>query len=208
VLDSGERVDTRRLVLADGVRDTLPGIDGLAELFGVSVFTCPYCDGFEGADAALGLICTARCQLEHAAGLVRDLSDDVTVFANGITVADDELDAAARLGARVVAPPVVRLRSTEGQPPVVVLADGSEHRGERVFVPTEVHRSSRWAEQLGCAVKDGFVDVDELGRTSVARVYAAGDTASPVHRAIVAAASGMRAALAANHDAIHSFELD
>jgi thioredoxin reductase len=71
-----------------------------------------------------------------------------------------------------------------------------------------VHPSNRLAEQLGYAVnEDGFIQVDELGRTSVPRVYAAGDAASPVHQVIVAAASGTRAALAANHDAIEAFEL-
>ena len=88
-----------------------------------------------------------------------------------------------------------------------MLTNGDERRCERLFVPTEVHRSSPLAEQLGCAVRDEFVEVDELGRTSVPRVYAAGDACSPVHQVIVAAASGTRAALAANHDAIESFEL-
>jgi thioredoxin reductase len=71
-----------------------------------------------------------------------------------------------------------------------------------------VNSSNRLAEQLGCKTNaDGFIEVDELGRTSVARVYAAGDAVSPVHQVIVAAASGTRAALAANHDAIEAFEL-
>ncbi len=207
-LESGERVDAWRLVLAGGIRDTLPPIEGLAELFGTAVFTCPYCDGYEAGDAALGLICTAPGQLAHAGGLLRMLSDDVTVFANGMPLDTDELDAAGRLGLQVVAQPVARLVSAGGSLDGVVLADGTAQRCERLFVPTEVHPSNRLAEQLGCAVTaEGFVEVDELGRTSVPRVYAAGDAASPVHQAIVAAASGTRAALAANHDSIEAYEL-
>lgn len=203
-----EWVEARRLVLAGGVRDTLPAIDGLADLFGSSVFTCPYCDGYEAAGRSLGVICTKTGQLVHAAGLLRLLSDDATVFANGVAVADDERAAAERLGVPVVEAPVARLRA-EGEEVGVVLAGGRQERRARLFVPTEVQPSNPLAEQLGCTMTaDGFVEVDELGRTTVPRVYAAGDAASPVHQAIVAAASGTRAALAANHDALEAFELD
>lgn len=206
-LESGAAPEARRIVVAGGIRDTLPPIDGLAELFGRSVFTCPYCDGYEAGGAPVGLICTAPGQVAHAAGLLRMLGDDVTVFANGIEVSEEERSGADRLGALVVEERVVRLRH-EGERVVVLVAGGAETRCDRVFVPTEVNSSNRLAEQLGCKTNaDGFIEVDELGRTSVARVYAAGDAVSPVHQVIVAAASGTRAALAANHDAIEAFEL-
>ena len=206
-LEGGEALDARRVVLAGGIRDTLPPIDGLAGLFGRSVFTCPYCDGYEAGGAPVGLICTAPGQVAHAAGLLRMLGDDVTIFANGVEVSESERSGADRLGAGVVEARVARLRDEEGRV-VVLLEGGAEARCDRLFVPTEVHPSNRLAEQLGCATNDdGFIEVDELGRTSVARVYAAGDAASPVHQVVVAAASGTRAALAANHDAIEAFEL-
>jgi thioredoxin reductase len=206
-LESAEALDARRVVLAGGIRDTLPPIEGLAALFGRSVFTCPYCDGYEAEGAPVGLICTAPGQVAHAAGLLRMLGDDVTVFANGVAVSVEERSGADRLGVRVVTEHVARLRD-DGEHVVVLLAGGGEARCDRLFVPTEVHPSNRLAEQLGCATNaDGFIEVDELGRTSVARVYAAGDAVSPVHQVVVAAASGTRAALAANHDAIEAFEL-
>jgi len=206
-LASGDTLDARRLVLAGGIRDTLPPIDGLAERFGRSVFTCPYCDGHEAGGAPVGLICTARGQAAHGVGLLRMLGDDVTVFANGVDIDDDERAGADRLGARIVPERIARL-ADEGERVLVLLEGGGEVRCDRLFVPTEVHPSNRLAEQLGCTTNaDGFIEVDELGRTSVARVYAAGDAASPVHQVLVAAASGTRAALAANHDAIEAFEL-
>jgi thioredoxin reductase len=208
LLEDDEPLEARHLVLAGGVRDTLPPVDGLAELFGTSVFTCPYCDGYEAGGTPVGLLCRAPGQVAHGAGLLRMLSDTVTVFANGIEVDDEERMGAERLGVRVVEAPVVRLQD-EDERIVVVLDGGDEARCDRLFVPTDVHPSSRLAEQLGCATSaDGFIEVDELGRTNVPRVYAAGDAASPVHQVIVAAASGTRAALAANHDAIDAFELD
>jgi thioredoxin reductase len=205
--ERGERAVARRLVLAGGVRDALPPIEGLAELFGSSVFTCPYCDGYEAAGRPLGWICMESGKLVHAAGMLRFLSDDATVFANGVAVADEEWAAADTLGVSVVEAPVLRLRA-DGDEVGIVLSGGREERRVRLFVPTEVQPSNRLAEQLGCAMSEaGLIEVDELGRTTVPRVYAAGDAASPVHQAIVAAASGTRAALAANHDALEVFEL-
>jgi thioredoxin reductase len=206
-LEDDEQVEVRRVVLAGGIRDTLPPIDGLAGLFGTSIFTCPYCDGYEAAGKPVGLICTAAGQAAHGAGLLRMLADDVTVFANGVGLDDEERAGADRLGVRVVEERIVCVRE-DGARVVVLLEGDGEARCDRLFVPTEVHASNRLAEQLGCATNaDGFIEVDELGRTSVARVYAAGDACSPVHQVLVAAASGTRAALAANHDAIASFEL-
>jgi thioredoxin reductase len=205
--ERGERAVARRLVLAGGVRDTLPQIEGVAELFGSSVFTCPYCDGYEAAGRPLGVICTKTSQPVHAAGLLRLLSDDATVFANGVAVAEDELAAVDALGVSVVEAPVVRLRAAGDEVDVVLLGRREERRA-RLFVPTEVQPSNRLAEQLGCATSDaGFIEVDELGRTSVPRVYAAGDAASGAHQAILAAAAGTRAALTANDDALEALEL-
>src|SRR5690606_11446351 len=52
--EGGDRVVTRGLVLATGVRDVLPDVPGLAELWGRGVFHCPYCHGWEVAGRPLG----------------------------------------------------------------------------------------------------------------------------------------------------------
>jgi thioredoxin reductase len=56
-------------------------------------------------------------------------------------------------------------------------------------------------QSLGLAVDPaGYVKVDEThGQTSIPGIYAAGDLAAPVQGAILAAASGMRAAALLNH---------
>src|SRR5687767_12385523 len=48
-----ERFRSRKLLLATGIRDQLPRIEGLTELYGISVHHCPYCDGWEWRDRAL-----------------------------------------------------------------------------------------------------------------------------------------------------------
>ena len=50
-----ERITARKLLLATGVVDTLPEIDGLRAFYGTSVFHCPYCDGWEMRDQPLAV---------------------------------------------------------------------------------------------------------------------------------------------------------
>lgn len=45
----------RKLLLAAGVIDALPQIEGVKELYGLGVFHCPYCDGWEVRDQPLAV---------------------------------------------------------------------------------------------------------------------------------------------------------
>ena len=49
------RCRSRKLLLATGVVDNLPEIPGFRELYGRSVFHCPYCDGWELRDQPLAI---------------------------------------------------------------------------------------------------------------------------------------------------------
>lgn len=82
-LPSGEKTLTaRKIVLGTGLKDDLPSTPGLQENWGKGIYWCPWCDGNEHADQALGLL----GPLEDIPGLVREvatLNSDVVAFANG-----------------------------------------------------------------------------------------------------------------------------
>src|SRR5207302_9024316 len=50
---AGGQVSARRVLLATGMRDELPPIEGLVELWGRGTYPCPYCDGWEVRDRPL-----------------------------------------------------------------------------------------------------------------------------------------------------------
>jgi thioredoxin reductase len=54
-LSNGKQFVGRKLLLATGMKDTLPSIDGFAELWGGSVFQCPYCHAWEMRDQPLAI---------------------------------------------------------------------------------------------------------------------------------------------------------
>lgn len=75
-------VSARKIILATGLRDILPSTPGIQENWGKGIFWCPWCDGHEHEDQALGLL----ADLEEAAGLVREIStlnSDIIAFVNG-----------------------------------------------------------------------------------------------------------------------------
>ncbi|KAI1372937.1 FAD/NAD(P)-binding domain-containing protein [Hypoxylon crocopeplum] len=72
----------RKVVLATGLRDILPSTPGVRENWGKGIFWCPWCDGHEHEDQALGLL----SGLEDAPDLVREIStlnSDIIAFVNG-----------------------------------------------------------------------------------------------------------------------------
>src|SRR5262245_30346197 len=54
-LADGARHTSRKLLIATGVVDNVPEIPGFRELYGRSVFHCPYCDGWEVRDQPLAI---------------------------------------------------------------------------------------------------------------------------------------------------------
>ncbi len=198
---SDRTVAARRLILAFGLSDTLPGVPGLQERWGKSVIHCPYCHGYEFADRELGVLYRVPMSI-HQALLVADWGP-VTLYLNGAGPLDDESMArlAAR-GVRVVPDPIRALHGPNSALESVELADGSRHLLEALYVSPQSRLASPIARSLGCAIEDGpageliVTDGDKL--TSVPGVHAAGDIARAPHSVSWAVADGVTAGTAAH----------
>lgn len=205
-LTSGETLRASRLVLATGVVDELPEVEGLRERWGVTVLHCPYCHGYEVADGRLGVLATSPLSM-HQALLVPDWSARVTLFTNGAFAPDAEQRAAldAR-GVRVEERPVRALLGPTPRLDGVRLADGETVPLDALFTASRTRMASPLAEQLGCAFDDGMsgpiVRTTELRETTVPGVYAAGDAIRAMHNATLASADGVMAGIAAHRSMI------
>lgn len=195
-LADGSTTRARRLLLATGLADELPAIDGLAERWGRSVFHCPYCHGFETAGLSVGVLGASEPVVALAFMLTR-LAGDVTLFTDGAQPAREVP------GITVHRERVQRAEGAGGGLERVLLEDGTEVACDALFLAPVLRQRSPLAEQLGCRrYEDGLVEVDDLGRTSVPGVSAAGDMArragqpGPAAAVIAAAASGLVAAAA------------
>jgi thioredoxin reductase len=192
-------IEARRILLCAGMFDALPEIPGYRELWGRSVFQCPYCHGWEVRGRAFGYIAPAPEWLAWALFL-QGWSDDVAVFTSGqFPVPAQVAGDLARARIHVEERPVIGLRAQAGQLAAVALAGGAEIAREVLFVRPP-QRQTPLVASLGLALDaQGFVQIDDQFQTSVPGIHAAGDLTTPFQGALIAAAAGTRAAGALNH---------
>ncbi|MDQ3571349.1 MAG: NAD(P)/FAD-dependent oxidoreductase [Actinomycetota bacterium] len=202
-----EEVRTRKVLLAHGLNYELPLIPGLPELWGETIFHCPYCHGWEVRDRRIGVIVTSERAVNQAL-LLRPLSDDIVVFANEA----DELDGEAlrrfdSCGVPLVDGAVEAVkRDGDG---VRVVVDGREPLlRDALFVQTELSLRTDLASQLGAGLDDtGAIEVDPAGATKVPGLRAAGDAALPPQAVAAAIGCGTIAAYSINAElALEPFE--
>ena len=193
-LADGEMIATRALIVATGVRDELPEIPGLAENWGSSVLHCPYCHGWEVRGRRLGVITTSPAGM-HQARLVRQWSEDVTVFTAGLGELDENtIRGFEARGVRLVAEPVIEVSGDAAAIRSVRTADGTEHPIDAVFtastpVPRDAFLSgldlTRAPQEQG-----GGLVVDAMQRTSHPRIWAAGNVVVPFATVPLVAGAG------------------
>lgn len=200
-LDDGRVFQARRLVLATGVVDELPAVEGLAERWGSSIFHCPYCHGYELGQGRIGVLATGPLSIHHAM-MLPDWGQ-VTLFVNGAFEPDEvQLAALARRGVDIERTPVARIAGHAE----VVLRDGRSHALAGIFVMSRTHSASPLAEQLGCVLEQGpmgwFVRTDMQKASSVAGVFCCGDMARMAGSVAFAVADGAMAGVAAHQSLI------
>jgi thioredoxin reductase len=208
-LTDGRRVRSRRLLVATGVRDALPAVEGLAEHWGHGVVHCPYCHGWEVRDEPIGILASGPMSA-HQAWLFRQLSDDIVFFARGAV-----LDARTRArmsarGIRVVEEDVAAVVADGGAPGGTGIAGvrlvGGEVVPRRVLaVATTMTPRLDGLEGLGLEVEEipgmgAKVTTGPAGVTSVPGVWAAGNLADPSAQVGAAASAGALAGAHINAD--------
>jgi thioredoxin reductase len=186
------------VLIASGVVDELPPIEGLEELFGRSVHVCPYCDGWEHRDAPVAVYGRGEKGASFAR-LLRQWTEDLVLCTDGERVPSDLAHILAAQGISLCEQRIERLEGADGCLKSIRLDDGTALSRKALFITTGEHLRSRLLEGLGCAYDDkGGLACDPDGRTSIPGAFAAGDVSRDVQLAIIAAAEGARAALGIN----------
>lgn len=171
----GDTLAARRLVLATGVADELPPVEGLVERWGKTVFHCPYCHGYELDRGAIGVLASSPLSMHHA--LMLPDWGPTTFFLNGVFEPDaEQMQALAARGVTVEAVPITRI----GDVMTVELKDGRRLPLAGLFTATRTRMASPLAEQLGCEFEQGPAGPylrRTMMETTVPGVFACGDAA-------------------------------
>lgn len=202
-LSSGNTLYFKKIILAYGVEDKYLPIPGYKELWGKSIFHCPYCHGFEVRGSKLGLIGNGD-MLMYMLPLIYDLASDLAVFTNGkAELQEEQKELLKRKKIQLVEDKITGFRYEGEKLKSVNFENGDNMEREALYaLPSFPYAlKSKIGEGLGCE-KDqfGFYKVTERGKTSVEGVYACGDNASGAHSVLLAAASGGMAAAGIVHE--------
>ena len=198
-LASGHVIVARRVLIATGVADELPAIEGVAERWGKDVVTCPFCHGFEVRDQRIVQLLTHPAGL-HPSPLYRHLSSAFTiVVADGVDADEATLETLRRGGVRVLAGTVGRLvTGADGAITAVELTDGKRIDADAVVISTLFRAKIEAFAPLGLRAQEHpsglgeFVQADPTGATDVPGLYAAGSVTDPSRQVLPAAADGSR----------------
>ncbi|SFN50840.1 NAD(P)/FAD-dependent oxidoreductase [Mycetocola miduiensis] len=185
-------VTTARVLVAAGLRETLPAITNLRAYYGTALHSCLECDGYEKSGQPLAVIGETDGLVETAL-LVAVWSDDVIVFTNGSPfVSEEEERMLADRGIRVERRVVSEVVGERGELTGLLLEDGEVVPRTAGFVRPRWTAALEYLAGLGADTDDdGLLIVDAAGRSSVPGLYAAGDITPPgPEQLIVAAGEG------------------
>ncbi len=191
----------RRVVLAYGVRDLVPGVPNITDFYPGSVYHCPDCDGYEVTGLRVGVIGHAT----RAAGMALKLlqwTNELTIFVHGEErhFTKEETSKLLAEGIAVKDEKIIALTGEGDRVKHAVLETGERVPVDALFFSIGTVRSCTLAEELGCRVLDPqpCIEVDQYKETSVEGVYAIGDLAPGSQLAVTSAADGAIAAIAIN----------
>jgi len=193
----------RRLILATGVVDELPAVEGLKERWGTRVFHCPYSHGYELDQGRIGVLATSPLAMHHA--LMLPDWGPTTLFTNGVFTPDAEQQA--QLDRRGVIVESAGVRRISGERAELELDDGRVFKLDGIFTLSRT-RISPLAEQLGCEWVDGptgpYLHTNDTRQTSVPGVFACGDASLAAGSVALAVGEGVRAGVGAHFSLINA----
>lgn len=192
----------KKMLIATGVRDHVPQVPGFQELYGKSVFHCPYCDGWEVKNKRIGIYAPEKDGSELALSL-KAWSDNVTLYTEGKKVKKKDVELLHANGIIIDNRKFKRLVYTGDQLNSIVFKNGDEHPCDAIFFVNGYEQQCDLARVFNCEMsKKGVVVTNRLQQTSTPGLFVAGDADKDVQFVVVAAAEGAKAGVIINKELI------
>jgi thioredoxin reductase len=194
-LSDGTRLRAERVILATGLTDLLPDIPGLRERWGRDVLHCPYCHGYDAGQGAFVVLGTHPNAVHHAL-LLKQWTSEVTLAVHELTLHDEDRAALSARGVDLI-DGMVEAVVVEDDVVAGVRVDGALVPATTVFLFPVPQPQDGFTQELALERdRMGFPVTDEMGRTCVPWLFAAGNAADPRAQTLAAAGHGQQVAFA------------
>lgn len=190
-----------KIILAYGIQEEF-SLPSIREFYGKSLFSCPYCDGWEQRDKPLAVIAEKEEHALHLAQLIYNWSRDLVVLTNGVPLSEEGAATLQKRKIKVRSEAIKNLIGKDGYLQKIEFVTGETIIRSGGFVAPSYYRPNQFAEKLGCELhENGKVITDGVGRTTQKNIYIAGETEkSKPTSLLISAAKGNKAAVSVNTD--------
>ncbi|AOM79852.1 NAD(P)/FAD-dependent oxidoreductase [Pedobacter steynii] len=195
---SGTVFFAKKVLFATGLKDIMPPIPGFAECWGISIFHCPYCHGYEVKGHKTGILGNGNLAF-HYAQLVSNLTSRLSVFTDGkASFSPDQSQSLGKNNIPIVEQPIKSILQHNGQLSDIILQDGTTYPLDALYARPSFEQHCRIPIELGCELTEQhLLKLDRHQQTSVPGIYACGDNSA--FRSITTAVStGSQAGAAIN----------
>ena len=197
-IENGDTYAASRVLLAIGLKDVWPEIEGLEHAYGETVHVCPDCDGYEAKDKKTVVVGLGR----KAVGMALNLTTwtrQLVICTNGPdpSISQDLAKKLDALNIPMIDAKIKRLICKDNKARALEFEGGMQLDCDKIFFSIGQYPADALGVHLGCTRdENGQLVIDDHHHTSVKNVFAAGDIAPGPQLAIRAAAGGAVAALA------------
>jgi thioredoxin reductase len=200
---SGETFSAKRLIFATGIKDIMPGIEGYAECWGISVLHCPYCHGYEVRNERTGILGNGKYGFEFS-NLISNWTNDLTLFTNGeSTLTGEQTAKIEKHNIKIVEKEIDKLEHADGYIQNIFFKDGTKSSVKALYGRCSFEQHCNIPEILGCELsEEGYIKTDSIQMTTVHGIYACGDNASGIRTVANAVALGTTTGMMANKEII------
>lgn len=199
--ENGKKYHSKKLLLATGLMDNIPPLEGVMDFYGRSVFHCPYCDGWEVSNKNIGIYAKNKNGFELAISLLT-WSKKITLYMDGKNYLKPlEKQALERKKIAIVSDKILKLEGKKGQLENILLHTNKRNKCEAMFFVNGYRQQCKITETLGCEMnKKGVVVTNRMQQANIPGLYVAGDVARDMHFVVVAAAEGAKAGVSINKE--------
>lgn len=188
--ENNEKFYAKKLILASGVKDIMPDIEGFSECWGISVIHCPYCHGYEVKGKTTGILSNGDMAFEFSK-IVFNLTKDLTLFTNGkSTLTREQNDQFNHNNIRVIEDKIEKIIHENGQIRKLIFKNGKEFRLQALYAKIAFEQNINTNDLDLEMTEHGFIAIDHFHKTHVEGIFACGDNVSAMRSVANAVAQG------------------
>ena len=193
VTESEDSFTAKKVIFALGIKDILPEIENIMDCWGKTIIHCPYCHGYEFKGEKTAIIANGEAAY-HYAVLLKQWTNDLTIFSNGkCDFTNEQLLKLKEHTIPVIEKRIKQVEHVNGALQKIILEDGDTYKYNVAYARPMAEQHNDIPKKLGLLDENGYIAVNEMQKTNIEGIYAAGDCTTPLRAVSTAIASGTKA---------------